>query len=90
MRSYVIGDIHGCVDGATYLDRRFAACAAAIRWYFSAITSIAGRTPRVSLSYLVDLYKTMAAIDLVFFKGNHEDMFLSYLGLGRCNTAICF
>jgi serine/threonine protein phosphatase 1 len=79
MASFVIGDIHGCRDelaslvAALPLER-------ADRLIFLGDYIDRGQDSKGVVSYLIEL-QSRAVQEIVFLKGNHEDMFLSYLGL---------
>jgi serine/threonine protein phosphatase 1 len=81
MGRYVIGDIHGCdaelsrlVDGLPLVQGDNV--------IFLGDYIDRGPNSREVVSYLLSLQKDHEAVRFVFLKGNHEDMFLSYLGLG--------
>jgi len=80
MRSYVIGDIHGCLDELRYLIDGLP-LEVGDRLVFLGDYIDRGPNSKGVVSYLLDLNEDGPALDLVFLKGNHEDMFLSYLGL---------
>ena len=81
MKSYVIGDIHGCADELRYLIDGLP-LARGDRLVFLGDYIDRGPDSRGVVSFLLDLKKKLSAIEFVFLKGNHEDMFLSYLGIG--------
>jgi len=81
MKSYVIGDIHGCADELRYLIDGLS-LARGDRLVFLGDYIDRGPDSRGVVSFLLDLKKKLSAIEFVFLKGNHEDMFLSYLGIG--------
>lgn len=80
MSRYVMGDIHGCVEElrrlveALPLDR-------GDRLVFLGDYIDRGPDSSGVVSYLISLQKQLDEIEFVFLKGNHEDMFLSYLGM---------
>ena len=78
-RIFVVGDIHGCVDE---LNRLLDAIAppAPTPSAFSATTSIAVRRRRASST--ASCACASEGPSCVFLKGNHEDMFLDFLGYG--------
>jgi serine/threonine protein phosphatase 1 len=80
MRSFVIGDIHGCLAELTFLIDNLP-LEQGDRIVFLGDYIDRGPDSKGVVSYLVDL-KARAVYDLVFLKGNHEDMLMSYLGLG--------
>ena len=81
MSRYVIGDIHGCI---TELSRLLESLPLARGDTLVFLGDYIDRGPdsRAVISQVLSLQRTRADIELVFLKGNHEDMFLSYLGIG--------
>lgn len=79
MRTYVIGDIHGCLDELVYLLEALP-LEAPDRLIFLGDYIDRGPNSKEVVSYLILRQQTRSE-DMVFLKGNHEDMFLSYLGL---------
>ena len=79
MRSYVIGDIHGCLDELAYLVEALP-LKPSDRLVFLGDYVDRGSDPYGVVSYLIKWQKK-GEQELIFLKGNHEDMFLSYLGL---------
>jgi serine/threonine protein phosphatase 1 len=80
MSSYIIGDIHGCrADLAGLVDK--LPLNSSDRIVFLGDYIDRGPDSRGVVSYLLELQK-QSVCELVFLKGNHEDMLLSYLGLG--------
>jgi len=80
MRNYVIGDIHGCLDELRHLIKGLP-LEVGDRLVFLGDYIDRGPNSRGVVSYLLELKDYGPALDLVFLKGNHEDMLLSYLGL---------
>jgi serine/threonine protein phosphatase 1 len=80
MRRFVIGDIHGCLTELEYLIGNLP-LEHGDRIVFLGDYIDRGPDSKGVVSYLLDL-QSQAVCDLVFLKGNHEDMLLSYLGLG--------
>ena len=80
MGRYVIGDIHGCVDE---LRRLIGALPLASGDSLVFLGDYIDRGPDSAgvVSYLIALQSELREVNFVFLKGNHEDMFLSYLGL---------
>ena len=80
MSRYVIGDIHGCAE-----DLRRLIDALPLRGGDSVVFlgDYIDRGPDSAavVAYLISLRQQLDGIEWVFLKGNHEDMFLSYLGL---------
>jgi serine/threonine protein phosphatase 1 len=78
MACYVIGDIHGCVSELTCLLENLP-LKPADRIVFLGDYIDRGPDSKAVVSYLIGMAK---AIDneMVFLKGNHEDMLLAYLG----------
>ena len=78
MRSYVIGDIHGCIEELASLLETLP-LDPSDRLVFLGDYIDRGPDPKGVVSYLVARQKT-GEQEMIFLKGNHEDMFLSYLG----------
>jgi serine/threonine protein phosphatase 1 len=80
MSRYVIGDIHGCAE-----ELRRLIDALPLRGGDSVVFlgDYIDRGPDSAavVAYLISLRQQLDGIEWVFLKGNHEDMFLSYLGL---------
>jgi len=79
MRSFVIGDIHGCLDELACLVDGLP-LERSDRLIFLGDYIDRGPNSKGVVSYLIELQRH-AAQEIIFLKGNHEDMFLSYLGL---------
>jgi serine/threonine protein phosphatase 1 len=76
-RSFVIGDVHGCLDEVEHLLEALAPQAAdTICWLGDYVDR--GPSPRGVIERLIRLRSEGPRC--VFLKGNHEDMFLSFLG----------
>ncbi len=89
MRCYVIGDIHGCLEELTYLLENLP-LEDSDRLIFLGDYVDRGPDPKGVVSYLIER-QLKEDQDLIFLKGNHEDMFLSYLGLpGRYGEMFLF
>ena len=80
MSRYVIGDIHGCNDELRRLVEKLP-LAGGDRLVFLGDYIDRGPDSAGVVSYLLSLQQQFKEIKCVFLKGNHEDMFLSYLGL---------
>jgi serine/threonine protein phosphatase 1 len=81
MGRYVIGDIHGCASELIRLvDSLPLAQGDSVVFLGDYIDR--GPDSREVVSYLLSLQADLGAVQFVFLKGNHEDMLLSYLGLG--------
>jgi serine/threonine protein phosphatase 1 len=81
MRSYVIGDIHGCRDELRYLVEALP-LSRGDRLVFLGDYIDRGPDSSGVVSYLIQVQRHLTENKLVFLKGNHEDMLLSFLGLG--------
>jgi serine/threonine protein phosphatase 1 len=79
MACYVIGDIHGCFDEMACLIEDLPLRPSDRIVFLGDYVDRGPDSERV-ISYLIGL-KTQLSNELVFLKGNHEDMFLAYLGL---------
>lgn len=81
MGRYVIGDIHGCADE---LRRLIDALPLGRGDSVVFLGDYIDRGPASAdvISYLISLQAQPAGVEWIFLRGNHEDMFLSYLGLG--------
>ncbi len=79
MRSFVIGDIHGCLEElACMLTSLPLECSDRLVFLGDYIDR--GPDSRGVVSYLIE-HERNGKQEHIFLKGNHEDMFLSYLGL---------
>jgi Calcineurin-like phosphoesterase len=81
MARYVIGDIHGCANEVRRLVETLP-LARGDRLVFLGDYIDRGPDSNAVIAYLISLTELLDHIDLVFLRGNHEDMFLSYLGVG--------
>jgi serine/threonine protein phosphatase 1 len=79
MRSYVLGDIHGCLDELRCLLDSLP-LEPSDRVVFLGDYVDRGPDPQGVISLLIERQK-IGQQDFIFLKGNHEDMFLSYLDL---------
>lgn len=81
MARYVIGDIHGCLSE---LSRLIGALPLTRNDLVVFLGDYIDRGPdsQAVVSYLLSLKAAYDGVEFVFLKGNHEDMFLSYLELG--------
>jgi serine/threonine protein phosphatase 1 len=79
MKSFVIGDIHGCLEELASLIEHLP-IEASDRLVFLGDYIDRGPDSNGVISYLIQLQRENNN-EFVFLKGNHEDMFLSYLGL---------
>jgi serine/threonine protein phosphatase 1 len=79
MTTYVVGDIHGCLAELRYLIEQLP-LECGDRLIFLGDYIDRGPDSMGVVSYLVEFPK-QANIEAVFLRGNHEDMFLDYLGL---------
>jgi len=78
VRTYVIGDIHGCANELARLIDKLP-LDPLDRVIFLGDYIDRGPDSKAVVSYLIDLQQNCRS-ELVFLKGNHEDMFLSYMG----------
>ncbi len=78
-RTFVIGDIHGCVEEVDVLLDALA-LAEGDTVVFLGDYIDRGPSPKAVIDRLLDLGAQHP--DCVFLKGNHEDMFLDFMGLG--------
>jgi serine/threonine protein phosphatase 1 len=79
MACYVIGDIHGCFEELACLVENLP-LAASDRIVFLGDYVDRGPDSERVISYLLRLTQQISN-EVIFLKGNHEDMFLAYLGL---------
>jgi serine/threonine protein phosphatase 1 len=80
MRCYVIGDIHGCLDELSCLLETLP-LDPSDRLVFLGDYVDRGPDSKGVVSHLLDWHRRRPQT-IIFLKGNHEDMFLGYLGLG--------
>jgi serine/threonine protein phosphatase 1 len=78
MACFVIGDIHGCLSELSCLVENLP-LRPGDRVVFLGDYIDRGPDSKGVVSYLMNMAKT-SDYDLVFLKGNHEDMLLAYLG----------
>ncbi len=78
MKCYVIGDIHGCLEEMACLLEALP-LEPMDRLVFLGDYVDRGPDSQGVVSHLIDL-KGMGKQEVIFLKGNHEDMLLSYLG----------
>ncbi|MGE5216259.1 MAG: metallophosphoesterase family protein [Chloroflexota bacterium] len=81
MGRYVIGDIHGCFDEL----KRLVEALPIVRGdqlVFLGDYVDRGPDSNAVVSFLVSLPRFIPQVEVVFLRGNHEDMLLSYLGFG--------
>jgi serine/threonine protein phosphatase 1 len=81
MGRYVIGDIHGCAAELSRLVGHLPLAQGDVVVFLGDYID-RGPNSREVISYLLSLQRNHSQVAFVFLKGNHEDMFLSYLGLG--------
>ncbi len=87
-KTYVIGDIHGCLEELEYL-LEFLNPAADDTLCFLGDYIDRGPKPHGVVARLIRLSEEGARC--IFLKGNHEDMFLSYMGFdGHYGEAFLF
>ena len=81
MARYVIGDIHGCAAEL----RRLVEALPLVRGdqlVFLGDYIDRGPDSNAVVSHLASLQGLLPQVEVVFLRGNHEDMLLSYLGIG--------
>jgi serine/threonine protein phosphatase 1 len=85
MKSYVVGDIHGCARELRYLIDGLP-LTGGDRLVF--LGDYIDRGPESSevVSFLLDLESKLSLIEVIFLKGNHEDMLLAFLGIGGAHA----
>jgi serine/threonine protein phosphatase 1 len=81
MGRYIIGDIHGCDAELAYLLESLP-LASGDTVVFLGDYIDRGPNSRAVVSRVLSLPQDHANVEFIFLKGNHEDMFLSYLGIG--------
>ena len=79
MKCYVVGDIHGCLDEMARLLEALP-LEPSDRLIFLGDYVDRGPDSKGVVSYLIE-WQRKGEQETIFLKGNHEDMFLSYLGL---------
>ncbi|HWP23348.1 MAG TPA: metallophosphoesterase family protein [Candidatus Binatia bacterium] len=81
MSRYVVGDIHGCSEELRRLLESLRLSSGDTLVFLG---DYIDRGPDSSgvVSSLLELEKNYPDVSLIFLKGNHEDMLLSFLGLG--------
>jgi serine/threonine protein phosphatase 1 len=87
-RTFVIGDVHGCVDEVDHLlDTAQPGQGDTVCFLGDYVDR--GPSPRRVIERLIRL--TTEGPTCIFLKGNHEDMFLAFLGYpGRYGDAFCW
>jgi serine/threonine protein phosphatase 1 len=85
MKSFVIGDIHGCARELRILIESLP-LDHGDRLVFLGDYVDRGPDSKGVVSFLVDLQKQRAGVEMIFLKGNHESMFLAYLGIGGAHA----
>src|SRR3990167_5157122 len=89
MRCYVVGDIHGCIDELVCLLEGLP-LEPSDRLVFLGDYVDRGPDSKGVVSYLIEAQRK-GMPEMIFLKGNHEDMFLSYLGFpGRYGDMFLF
>jgi len=81
MSRYVIGDIHGCSDELIRLLESLTLTRGDALVFLGDYID-RGPDSSGTVSYLLQFKKNHPEIAFIFLKGNHEDMLLSFLGLG--------
>jgi diadenosine tetraphosphatase ApaH/serine/threonine PP2A family protein phosphatase len=77
-RLFAVGDIHGCIEELTALLREIDP-APGDKVVFLGDYVDRGPDPRAVVDLLID-FRDSRRCETVFLRGNHEDMFLAYLG----------
>ena len=85
MKSYVVGDIHGCERELRYLIDSLP-LGQGDRLVFLGDYIDRGPDSSGVVAFLIELQKQLSAIEIIFLKGNHEDMLLSFLGIGGAHA----
>ena len=85
MKSYVVGDIHGCERELRYLIDSLP-LGQDDRMVFLGDYIDRGPDSCGVVAFLLELQKQLSAIEIIFLKGNHEDMLLSFLGIGGAHA----
>jgi serine/threonine protein phosphatase 1 len=80
MKSFVIGDIHGCERELRYLIDGLP-LSKGDRLVFLGDYIDRGPDSSGVVSFLIELPSQLRSVEFIFLKGNHEDMFLSFLGI---------
>lgn len=89
MKCYVVGDIHGCLDELSRLLEALP-LEDSDRLIFLGDYVDRGPDSKGVVSYLME-WQRKGKQEMIFLKGNHEDMFLAYLGLpGRYGDMFLF
>src|SRR6185369_11137148 len=78
-RTFAIGDVHGCIDELNVLLDSLAPAADDTIVFLGDYID-RGPTPKGVIDRLLSLRRE--GTRCIFLKGNHEDMFLAFLGLG--------
>ena len=78
MKCYVVGDIHGCLEELACLLENLP-LESSDRLVFLGDYVDRGPDSKGVVSYLIE-WQRKGEHELIFLKGNHEDMLLSYLG----------
>jgi serine/threonine protein phosphatase 1 len=81
MKSFVVGDIHGCARELTILIESLPLDAGDRLVFLGDYIDRGPDSSRV-VSFLIDLQRKQQGIEMIFLRGNHESMFLAFLGVG--------
>ena len=90
-RTFVIGDIHGCIDKLENLMKKIP-----INWDKDNIVFLGdyvdrGAHPKDVVQFIIELKKTHDPQKIICLKGNHEEMFLDFLsGEGLTDAFLAF